>query len=252
MAMARYTEWYYPGGYVQDVGNLPRDDPNELGWDLFFSFNPNVDREAQLTATFFYEAAPPRELAWTIAPLRRHLFWLHHPRYREYTGGVNNPYGVRVMSDVPVFPHWTRGEYESWDEHCPTGMFGVPFYEGPLTGETDWYLAEGFVQDLNTHPTVATEWLSILNPGGADTEVTVTFYLADGPRHMDAALKAERLLAVRVEELAFIPKSAEYAVRVRSGAPVVVQQTRRYLEQRGVPSTHSTCATLAYPWRGRG
>jgi hypothetical protein len=245
--MARYTEWYYPGGYVQDVGNLPREDPDELGWDLFFSFNPRSDRPAHLTATFFYESAAPRDLSWTLAPLRRQLDWLHHPRYREYTGGVNNPYGVRLVSDLPVFPHWTRGEYESWDEHCPTGMFGVPFYEGPLSDETDWYLAEGFVQDLVTQPTVATEWLSILNPHPADTDLTLTFYLPDGARQHQLAAKAERVLTVRVEELPFIPKSAEYAVRVQSRLPVVVQQTRRYFEQRGVPSTRSTCATMACP-----
>jgi hypothetical protein len=245
--MARYTEWYYPGGYVQDVGNLPREDPNQLGWDLFFTFNPNADRAAHLTATFYYETAPPRDLTYTLEPLRRHLFWLHHPQYREYTGGVNNPYGVRLMSDHPVFPHWTRGEYESWDEHCPTGMFGVPFHEGPLTDELDWYLPEGCVQAILAHPTLATEWLSILNPNHEDAELTLTFTLPEGPRRLELPAKAERVVTVRVEELPFMPKSAEYAVRVQSSRPVVVQQTRRYFEQRGVPSTRSTCATLACP-----
>jgi hypothetical protein len=259
--MARYTEWYYPGGYVQDAGNLPREDPNELGWDLFFTFNPSADGTAHLTATFFYEAAPPRDLSFSLEPLRRHLFWLHHPRYREYTGGINNPYGVRLVSEcdgaddrsshapVPVFPHWTRAEYESWDEHCPTAMFGVPFYEGPLTDETDWYLAEGFVQEIRSHPTLATEWLSVLNPNAEDSTLTITFTLPDGARRHEAEVKAERVLTVRVEELPFMPKSAEYAVRVQSRLPVVVQQTRRYFEQRGVPSTRSTCATMACPWR---
>lgn len=247
--MARSTEWYYPGGYVQDVGNLPREDINQLGWDLFFTFNPNADRAARVTATFFYEAAPPRDLAWTIEPLRRHLFWLHHPRYREYTGGVNNPYAVRVQSDLAVFPHWTRAEYESWDEQCPTAMFGVPFHEGPLTDETDWYLAEGFVQDRVTHPTLASEWLSILNPGPVETAITLSVYLGDATHRLTATVRAERVLTVRMEELPFMPRSAEYAVHVHGERPIVVQQTRRYFEQRGTPSTRSTCATLACPMR---
>jgi hypothetical protein len=247
--MTRYTEWYYPGGYVQDVGNLPREDPNQLGWDLFFTWNPSADQTAHLTATFFYEAAAPRDLAYTLDPLRRQLFWLHHPRYREYTGGVNNPYGVRLVSDIPVFPHWTRGEYESWDEHCPTAMFGVPFYEGPLFDETDLFLAEGFVQQIITHPIIATEWLSILNPHPAETSLTLTFSLPEGARRHEITVAGERVATVRVEELPFIPRSAEYAVRVQSHLPVVVQQTRRYFEQRGVPSTRSTCATLAFPRR---
>jgi hypothetical protein len=245
--MTRCTEWYYPGGFVQDVGNLPREDPNQLGWDLFFSFNPSADRAAQVTATFFYEAAAPRDLAYTLEPLRRQLFWLHHPRYREYTGGVNNPYGVRLVSDIPVLPHWTRAEYESWDEHCPTAMFGVPFYEGPLTNQPDWYLAEGFVQNIITHPTLATDWLSILNPHSADTPLHLTFYLTDRAVQHEISVPAERVQTVRVEELPMIPKSAEYAVRVRSQLPVVVQQTRRYFEQRGVPSTRSISATMACP-----
>jgi hypothetical protein len=126
-------------------------------------------------------------------------------------------------------------------------MFGVPFYEGPLSHETDWSLAEGFVQDVRSHPTLATEWLSVLNPTPEDADLAITFHLPDGPRRHEATVKAERVLTVRVEELPFMPKSAEYAVRLQSSRPVVVQQTRRYFEQRGVPSTRSICATMACP-----
>ena len=63
--------WHYPGGYVEDVGNYPRDDPDALGWDLFFSFNPDLERNVHCTATFVYEADPPRPSSSTSIPAGR-------------------------------------------------------------------------------------------------------------------------------------------------------------------------------------
>jgi hypothetical protein len=243
------AEWYYPGGYVQDIGNYPRNDPNMLGWDLFFTFNPDPARTVHCTATFCYETDPPQTLEFDVEPLRQRLHWLHHLEYRHLTG-LNRPYAVRVESDGPLVPHFLRAEYESWDEHSPTAMFGVIPYEGPLTDEMEWYLAEGFWQDSEEHPWVEQEWLAIFNPGREDAAVTVSFFFDGDVREHGVEVAGERVTVLRMEELDIVPSGAHYGVKVAATRPVVVQQTRRTFEKGAAPSTVSTTATLAVPYRG--
>jgi hypothetical protein len=242
----RYTEWFYPGGYVQDIGNYPKDDVNQLGWDLYFLFNPSADKVAHVETTFYYESAEPKHLQLTVEPLRHSLLWLHHERYREYTGR-NQPYGVKSSSDIPVFPHWTRGEYESWGEHCPTAMFGVVPYQGPLTNETRWYYADGFVQNSESHPLIQIEWISILNPNREKTDITITVYSSSNPIHYQTDIAAQSVKLIKMEELDIVPKAQRYSVGVKSTLPIVVQQTRRSLVKGGTPSSKSTFATMAVP-----
>ena len=241
-----YTEWFYPGGYVQDVGNYPKDDVDQLGWDLFFMFNPSVDKVAHVDTTFYYESAEPKHLELTVEPSRHSLCWLHHEQFEEYTGR-NQPYGIRISSDIPVFPHWTRGEYESWGEHCPTAMFGVVPYKGPLTNETEWYYADGFVQNSESHPLIQTEWVSILNPNEEKTDITVVVYTSSGPSEYSADIAPQSVRLIKMEELEIVPRGERYGVGVKSSLPVVVQQTRRSLTKGGTPSSKSTFGTMAAP-----
>jgi len=245
-ARETYTEWWYPGGYVQDVGNYPKDDDDQLGWDLYFMFNPSVDKVANVDTTFYYESAEPKHLEVKVEPLRHSLVWLHREQYREYTGR-NQPYGVRISSDIPVFPHWTRGEYESWGEHCPTAMFGVVPYRGPLKDETKWYYADGFVQDDETHPLIQTEWISILNPNDKRSDVTLIIYTKSGLVDHQTEVDSQSVKLIKLEELEIVPKGQRYGVCVESTLPVVVQQTRRSLVKGGTPSSKSTFATMAVP-----
>jgi len=242
----KYTEWFYPGGYVQDIGNYPQEDVNQLGWDLFFMFNPGPDKIAHVDITFYYESNETKHLEVTVPPLRHSLLWLHHEQFKDFTGR-NQPYGVRISSDIPVFPHWTRAEYESWGEHCPTAMFGVVPFQGPLTDQTEWYYADGFVQDLETHPLIQTEWVSILNPNSEKADITLIIYnqgvLVEYKTHIDE----QKIKLIKMEELNIVPKSQRYGVCVKSSVPVVVQQTRRSLVKGGTPSSKSIFASMAMP-----
>jgi len=243
-AQGGYTEWFYPGGYVQDIGNYPKDDMNQLGWDLYFLFNPSPDKVAHIDTTFYYESSEPKHLESTVEPRRHSLMWLHHDQYKEYTGR-NKPYGVRISSDIPVFPHWTRGEYESWGEQCPTAMFGAVPYPGPLTNETEWYYADGFIQDSESHPLIQTEWVSILNPNSEKTDITVVVYTSSGTVEHRTDVAAESVKLIRMEELEIVPQGEIYSVGVKSILPVVVHQTRRSLVKGGTPSSKSTFGTMA-------
>lgn len=239
--------WYYPGGYVQDVGNYPQSEQNMLGWDLFFSFNPDPERATKVSAEFLYEDSPAQTLEFTVEPQCQKLFWLHHTEYQHLTGH-NQPYGVIVAADGPLVPHFLRAEYESWLWNSPTAMFGVIPYEGPLTGETEWWVPEGFWQDREDHPWVEQEWLQILNPGEQDAEVTVRFLLEGDIVDHHLPVPARRLRVVKLEDLERVPAGSHYAVQVQSSAPVVVQQSRRTFKKGGTNSTLSTTATLGIPY----
>ncbi len=249
--MGDAREWYYPGGYIYAVGNQPPRDRlwSHDGWELFFVFNPDEAREARVAARFYYEDATPRDAAWTLPPASSVLYGLFRPEFDELTRGGNVPFGVRLRSDLPVYPHVTRAEYEPWSAQTPGAMFGVPPYPGPLSDETSWYYADGLVLDSPDGPLVEQEWISILNPGGEATPVTITFFLPDGPVDHRLDVGAERVALVRVEALdGVVPKGVPYGVRVRAAHPVVVQQVRRGLERGGYPSTRAIFGTLAIPY----
>jgi hypothetical protein len=247
---ASLREWYYPGGYVQDVGNLPRSDENLLGWDLLYLFNPDPREPVTATVRVYFEDRRPVEFERVAQPWEKLRTPMHLPPYRDHVG-VNTPYGLRVTGDRPVFSHVTRAEYESWDEHNPTAMYGIIPYRGPLVDETTWCYADGFWQDSLEHPWREEEWIHVLNPGASPTRARVTFFTEDGPREHALDVGAERLAVVRVERLGLVPSGAHYGVRVRASVPIVVQQTRRTFEQGGARWTRSTSGTLAAPWRER-
>jgi hypothetical protein len=247
--MARYREWYYPGGYIYAVGNRPLRDGlwSHDGWELFWVFNPDEQQAARVEARFYYEDAPPRSVEWSPPRASSELYGLFRPEFDELTRGGNVPFGIRLRADRDVFPHVTRAEYEPWSNMTPGAMFGVPPYEGPLTDETTWYYADGLVLDSEDRPLVQQEWISILNPAAMGTAVTVTFFLPDGPVEHRRRVEGERVATVRVETLAMVPKGVPYGVRVQAEQPIVVQQTRRSLEKGGYPSTRAIFGTLAIP-----
>ena len=52
-----------------------------------------------------------------------------------------------------------------------------------------------------------------------------------------------------MEEIGVVPSGAHYGIHVRASSPIVVQQSRRTFKKGGAPSTLSTTATLAIPFR---
>jgi hypothetical protein len=246
--------WYYPGGYVQDVGAYPRDTPETpawamlTGWDLFFTFNPDPERTVRCTATFYRAAEAAQSYHFDVEPHQQTLHWLHDFKNRHLTG-VNQPYAVQVESDGPLVPHFLRAEYESWSNCNPTAMYGVIPYEGPLHDETVWMFAEGFWQEREDHPWREQEWIAVFNPGAADADVTATFYTNDGPREHRFAVGASSVAVLRMEELGVVPSGAHYGVQIAGTQPIVVQQSRRTFVKGGPPTTVSTTATLAIPFR---
>jgi hypothetical protein len=144
----------------------------------------------------------------------------------------------------------TRAEYEPWSNQTPGAMFGVPPYPGPLDGETVWYYADGLILDSPDRPLVQQEWISILNPAAEATPITITFFLPDRQAEHRIEVGGERVAIVRVEALSrLVPQGVPYGVRVQAQHPIVVQQTRRSLEQGGYPSTRAIFGTLAIPWK---
>ncbi len=242
----KYNNWLYPGGYIQDIGNYPRTDVNQLGWNLYFLFNPSADRVAHVDTKFYYESSQPEHINLTVEPLRHSLLWLHHEQYRKYTG-INRPYGLEIMSDIPVFPHVTNAEYESWGECCPTAMSGIVPHKGPLTGETEWYYADGFVQNSESHPLLQTEWVSIMNPNDKNVDIEIVLYKKDGLAKYKTEVNPLGVRLIKMEELSITPNGERYGVCVKGSLPIVVQQTRRSLVKGGTQSSKSMFSTMAIP-----
>jgi hypothetical protein len=124
-------------------------------------------------------------------------------------------------------------------------MFGAVPYPGPLANETEWYYADGFIQDSESHPLIQTEWVSILNPNSEKTDITVVVYTSSGTVEHRTDVAAESVKLIRMEKLDIVPLGERYGVGIKSVLPVVVHQTRRSLVKGGTPSSKSTFATMA-------
>ncbi|GCE20116.1 sensory rhodopsin transducer [Dictyobacter kobayashii] len=246
--MHNLTEWYYPGGYIYAVGNLPADQDDNWftsseGWELFFLGNPTpVGQEVQLR--FYFSAQEPVDTTFLVPARSSRLFPIFERKYSDLTGGYNSPFGIRIQSQQPLIPHITRAEFEPWTDTLPGAMFGVTPYQGPLTNETSWAIADGLVTDSEEHPLVFQEWIQVLNPNDDATSLLGTIYLPDRKIQFQKELPAQRVLLCKLEELAELPKGVPFALKIEAQEPVVVQQTRRGLEKGAHPATRSILSTL--------
>jgi hypothetical protein len=89
--------------------------------------------------------------------------------------------------------------------------------------------------------------VSILNPNAERTDVTLIIYAQSGPAEHRTEIDSQSVKLIKMEELDIVPRGQRYGVCMRSGLPVVVQQTRRSLVKGGTPSSKSTFATMAVP-----
>ncbi|GCE15747.1 sensory rhodopsin transducer [Tengunoibacter tsumagoiensis] len=246
--MHNLTEWYYPGGYIYAVGNLPADQDDAWftsseGWELFFLSNPTAeDQEVQLR--FYFSEKEPVDTTYHVPARSSSMFPIFERKYSHLTGGYNSPFGIRIQSNQPLLPHITRAEFEPWTDTLPGAMFGVTPYQGPLTHETCWSIADGLVSDTETHPLKFQEWIQVLNPGLEATTLLGTIYLPDRKIQFQKDLPAERVLLCKLEEMDELPKGVPFALKIEAQVPIVVQQIRRGLEQGAHPATRSILSTL--------
>ena len=252
--MKKLTEWYYPGGYLYAVGNLPAEKEDVWwksleGWELFFIGNPNPQTQ-EVQIRFYFSNKEPVDTLFPVPGKSSSLFPIFEQKYQHLTGGYNTPFGIRIQAEKPVMPHITRAEYEPWSDQLPGAMFGVTPYQGPLTDETLWYLADGLIADTEEHPLVFQEWIQILNPNQTLTTITGTIYLANKKLRFQRELAAERVLLCKLEELPDLPRGEPFALKIEAQVPVIVQQTRRGLEKGAHPATRSIMSTLGVVGRG--
>ncbi len=105
---------------------------------------------------------------------------------------------------------------------------------GEVIGRKVWAIAEGYLPEWSNGPEPqmeSHEALCFLNASDTDAHISLTIYFTDrepvGPYRL--TVPARRTLHQRVNGLREpepVPRGTEYAVLIRSDAPVVVQHTR--------------------------
>jgi hypothetical protein len=249
--MKSLTEWYYPGGYLYAVGNLPYPE-NDIwhqtheGWEILFVSNPNAEDEV-VKFRFYLPNKAPVDTTFLVPAQGEIVFPIFERKYSHLTGGYNTPFGFRMQSEQPILPHITRAEYEPWTDITPGAMFGVYPYQGPLGNETCWYFADGMIRDSLDHPLVFQDWIQIINPNEEEVLITVTYYVSGEKISLERRLAGERVLLIKSEEVQGLPKEQPYAVKVEADRRIIAQQTRRGLEKGSHPASKSVMATLGIP-----
>ena len=119
-----------------------------------------------------------------------------------------------------------------------------------MSGHCEWIVPDGWLPpaggsgDLINH-----ESLMILNTGTVPAEITIDLYFEDREPvlGLKQQVEAQRIKAIRLdipEQLGFaVPRATQYAIRVQSSVPVVVQYGRMDVRQ---PNLAYYC-TMAQP-----
>jgi hypothetical protein len=97
-----------------------------------------------------------------------------------------------------------------------------------------WYFADGDLPPVDEgHPHTAHESLMVLNPTDTDAVLLMDLYWEDRPPTLGIplAVAAERVRCFRLDRPAdvgdvVIPPRTQYALRIRSSVPVVIQYGR--------------------------
>ena len=131
----------------------------------------------------------------------------------------NEPIGLRITSNVDVAI--TAIERQRGDADA-TAAF--------TEAGTSFYFGDAFMNPLRAG-NLYTETLAFYNPGDADTDVTITFFFADGSaeRVRMETVAADDFLLLRLENVAQVvqsrPQLNYYAMRIDSTSGVVVSMT---------------------------
>jgi hypothetical protein len=100
-------------------------------------------------------------------------------------------------------------------------------------GKLRWYVPDGYLPGESSHGVESHESACLLNTGGTDAAVRLTFYFEDrepaGP--VELVLAARRTRHVRLTDPASLgglelPRDVPFAYSVESDVPIVVQHSR--------------------------
>ncbi len=253
-----YTEWYATEFFSQYApfkdwvtGQMVQSTNVFDAWALMVNLSPK--RDAEVTATFFYEDEPPKDFTFILPAGRQGR--LHMQEQPDNLGTMNLPpgcnprkrFGMRVRSTVPILAQATVGDRLA-HERVTNSMSTFMFHPGPLGElEKQWYYVDCIYITSEKWPLEEREWLTILNPNKVPAHCTVTFIPGGDvdvgtavakPRQTDLTpvdymltVPAERILPTDLSTLSMVLPNQPYAVRVRSDVPITVQGIRHIFER---------------------
>lgn len=253
-----YTEWYATEFFSQYepfedwvTGEMVYSTNFFDAWTLLANLSP--ERDAEITATFFYEDEPPKDFTFVLPAGRQGR--LHLQEEPDNLGTSNLPpgcnprkrFGMRVRSTVPVIVQATVGDRLA-DERVTNSMSTFLFHPGPLEErERQWYYVDCVYITSEKWPLEEREWLTILNPSEKPAHCTVTFIPGGDvdvgakvskptrpelePVDYELTVPPERILPTDLADLPDVLPNQPYAVRVRSDVPVTVQGIRHIFER---------------------
>ena len=252
-----YTEWYATEFFSQYApfqdwvtGEMVQSTNVYDAWALLV--NLSAQRDARVTATFFYQDEPPKDFVFVLPAGRQGR--LHMQEEPDNLGTANLPpgcdprkrFGMRVRSTAPIVVQATVGDRLA-HERVTNSMSTFLFHPGPLGElEKQWVYVD-CVYITGAWPLEEREWLTILNPNVVPAHCTVTFIpggdvdvgsQVSRPRRPDLeavehvlTVPPERILPTDLADLPQVLPNQPYAVRVRSDVPITVQGIRHIFER---------------------
>ncbi len=215
-----------------------------VAWHGFLLiFNPGP-RPVRIDATVYYEDRDPEHFALEARPGTT-----TGSAIAEWPVVPQGRFALGIVSAEPVVAQATI----AWDNtggnlatgaatRSPTGVreAATSYMAIPRLADR-WYLADGLVMN---HPdrfwVRETETTLVLNPGDQDAAVEVSTFYRPLVRHHAIRAPARRLVAVRMDDLAFADH--HYGLRVASDRLVAVQ-SRRVVYWYGSPDVMTFWST---------
>jgi hypothetical protein len=113
-----------------------------------------------------------------------------------------------------------------------------------------WIIPDGFIPEKSNGDFVSHEAVCVLNLSEADAKINISVYFEDREPMEEfwAECKSKRTHHIRLDKITDkngkkIPSGVPYALKVESGAPIVVQHSRMDTSQAEM----TLMTTMAYP-----
>jgi hypothetical protein len=218
-ASAPHTEWYFAEGYTG------------AGFDQYLTILNPTDTDADVRITYFLGGGrAPVQKTLTAPKSARSTVAVHGDslgvgRNQEVAARVETTNGVGVVVERPIY--FTYGQ-------AITGGHNVLGVQAPRLA---WYFAEGYTG------AGFDQYLTILNPGGVDASVRITYFLGGGQGPMMKTLTAPKnartTIAVHDTTLG-VGRGQEVSalVEVTGGAGIVVERPM-YFRYGSQPDGHN-------------
>jgi hypothetical protein len=236
--------WHYAGGWITNLGVLPRDNYADRTWQLLFTYGLHTQGQTVRLEPATGRGGLPAETV-TLESGHTDLQWLHVPPWRDRLG-EDSPWALTLHAEAPIVPSISAAEFAPWSQAMPGAMAAATLVPGPLTDEREWWLGVARHGGSDEEPVEWEAAWQLFNPGTHPLRVALLLRGPGVPIAHAVDVAPGAVVRVTGDDVPGLAPGQAYFVKAEAAAPFVAHAWQR-VRARGVPGTRALVSAPGVP-----